>query len=281
MTQEEYLAEFVRVLQRHFQPDDSSGSMTAARIGLLVRQVMGKSPQEVGFPQLKDVLAELERRSLIRTGDNTKSAYAVWLTSASATAEGAANTTGQTITIPIRRLRQSVWHAFVAAVPTGRRFLNRETGEVRLGQDAVPAPTENWVEIEPVDQAEQRTDAEQFLSRETDITPLMRTALESDRWYVDLPRQLDHFLASRWKRRRTQQIVECVEKWRRRHDLGDNLVYQPKAKVFPPRRPFETTENLRELLLAAINRMSTEELLALSLPSRHVVRQLRPDLVQE
>lgn len=281
MTQEDYLAEFVRVLQRHFQQDDSSGSMTAARVGLLVRQVMGKSPQEVGFPQLKDVLAELEHRGLIRTGLNTKSAYAVWLTSTSATAKGAANTARQIIATPIRRLRQPVWHAFVAAVPTGRRFLNRETGEIRLGQDTVPSPSENWVEIKPVDQGEQRTDAEQFLSRETEITPLIRTALESDRWYLDLPRQLNHFLAIRWKRRRTQQVVECVEKWRRRHELPDNLVYQAKAAVFAPRTSFESTENLRELLLAAINRMSTEELLALPLPSRYVVRQLRPDLVQQ
>jgi len=145
MTAEEYIVEIGKIAQSNFVASDPTGAMTAAKLGLIVRQVTHCEPAELGFAKFKDALLEVERRGIIRIGYNSKNAFAFWLCDTSAPSktllspkiatEGTSNEVSLAHKVfPFKRLRSAVWMAFIGISPVGKRFIHRDSGEIRLGQ---------------------------------------------------------------------------------------------------------------------------------------------------
>ncbi len=282
---ETYLKELSRIITQNFRPNDSSGSMTVAKVGLLTRQVLRTGPGEHGFAKLKDALLELERRGEIRTGLNSKQALAIWLPgSSSEPRPSQARASGVPASRPFRPLRKPLWLAFVVESPVGRRFVNKRTGEVLLGQEMSPEPDDEWIEIEKIPDAEEKADASQFIEEEgLQEESRLRDALASEYWYSQFPdrlRGLRPGLAGKWNRRRSLRVSNKAEEWRARHCIPEELVYQSEDLSDQDQASQETASarELREGLLKAVKAMETAELLELRIPARYLVRALRPDL---
>jgi len=276
---QQYLEEVLKVIKGTFRPNDSSGSMPVSTAAYLVKFRTGHDHTTFGFAKFKDVLAELERQGLVRTGTNSKHAYALWLTDAAGTS--ASPETPPLQHAPYRPLRNPVWFAFVSESQQGRRFLNRITGEVRVGvQDA---PGGDWVEIVPISPAKEKEEANRFLSdNQLDSAPEPRRALSSARWYYEFPQALatiDQQLASRWKRQRSNRVLAEVEALRTRHHVEAERLFEPERprsyELAQQRQPAE----LRQILLNAVQHLSTEQLLDLQIPARLLIAAVRPDLL--
>lgn len=292
MNAEEYLEEVVRVARENFHADDPNGSMIVARLGLLVRRVTGVHSMSVGFPRLKDALFELNRRGKLRTGQNSKGAFAFWLpdsygapSMAVADNEPHANRKEQATSFDscYRRLRKTIWLAFVGALPAGRRFINRDTGEVRLGQQATPDPAETWIEILPISADVDKADARAFLESEGQAETTTLSTLDSPKWFHDFAMVLeskDSFLASKWKKRRSHRVIAEVTRWRRENNIPPEHVFE--ALVPTPtasRVGTSKADDIRQVALDAIATLPTHELLSICLPIRSVVSVLRPELL--
>lgn len=281
-----YLAAVLKVIRENFRPDDPvTGSMTAAAAAGLVRHSLGIDWSVFGFAKFKDLLGALIRQGAISAGENSKHAYAIWLTpnpNSHPQVPAVSSTEGHSFPL-IRRLRKNVWFAFVADYLAGRRFFHRRSGEVRVGLEHTPG--EEWLEITPLNQSEEKVAASQFLDRlELSDDAELKASIANDRWYVDFPKALanrDPRFASEWKARRSQRIVSLVEKWCEANGVDSHLVYEPATLQSVPISPGCSPLQLRNVLLAAISRMSTDQLLDIRIPARFVIAELRPDLLDQ
>lgn len=296
MNSEEYLQELARVVKSNFHPGDGSGGMTAARAGFVVRQVLGIDPASAGFFRFKDALLELERRGILRVGTNTRGALAVWLHDQRPTAGGdrGMTTTSTPATAhegnsaTFRPLRNAVWLAFVGQLPTGKRYMHRDTGDVRQGLEHAPEPSDEWALIEPIDEVLDKADAVAFLRAEgRDNSPELRSAIELPNWFREFSGALqstDPFLAAKWKRRRSNRVIAHVEQWRRKNGISNEVIFerprdsQARATAVPVGSP---NTRLKDVLLSAIRHMEVDDLLELRLPARHLVAALRPELLSQ
>lgn len=297
MDPEQYLNEVNRIITSNFQPDDSKGSMTAARAGYYVRQVTAADHAAAGFLKFKDVLLELERRGAIRIGSDSKGALAIWLHDQRAifprinsfvptepASTSACGPPGEANTARFRRLRNPVWLAFVGDFPVGRRFMHKETGIIRKGQQNPPQPSDEWAEITPTEPAIDKADAAAFLRSEgRDTDEHLRTALESPAWFREFAAALesvDPFLAAKWKRRRSNRVIAHAEQWRRQHGVGSELIYESRTTIPQPVvTPPTTASQLKDALLSAVRQMEVHDLLELRIPAKHLVAALRPELL--
>ncbi|KAA0217420.1 MAG: hypothetical protein DYG94_00625 [Leptolyngbya sp. PLA3] len=73
--------------------------------------------------------------------------------------------------------------------------------------------------------------------------------------------------------------MELAERWRRENHLGEQVVYDDRLQRTRGAELTKETQELRTRLLAAIKRMSTDELLSLPIPARYLVSELRPELI--
>ena len=276
MTESDYLADVLRVIKDTFRPSDPSGSMPVATLAYLVKQRLKFDYAQLGFGKFKDVLTALEKRGEIRTGLNTRGAYAFWLGGTAPT-----SATNALTVAPFRPLRSQVWFAFIGEAPEGRRFLNRITGDVRLGLQTPPGS--EWCEITPIQSADQKAKSTQFLADYAlDSVPELRSALESQRWFSEFPRALaviNPQKASDWNALRSDWVTAEVEKWCAKNDVKSDLVFEQYHGRNAPIVRQRPRGDLRRLLLSAIERMPTDQLLDLPIPPRLIVGELRPDLL--
>ena len=284
MDSDGYLLEVNRVIRENFRPNDSSGGMVAATVASFVRQTVRDEQTKFGFLKFKDVLLALQQRGLIKIGENSKGALAIWLPGCSAPA---GSVIGASNPVPVspafRPLRSEVWHAFVSDTPAGRRFLHRATGELRVGANAPLSPLDEWVEITPLDKDAEREQSRQFIQEKNLLNdPNVSSASDSARWYVDVPdalARIDDQLARAWRRARSNRVIAWVENWCDLNNVDRRLVFQQQPlRAASDRSDVEGTD-LREPLLRAIQRMSTDQLLDLAIPARHLIAAIRPRLL--
>ncbi len=286
MDAEYYIAEVSRIITTNFKPQELLSGMTAARAGLLVRQSLNVEPLTAGYAKFGDVLRELARRDLVRVGPNAKSVLAIWPPTERAPVEAPKSAVCNRTPAPrFRKLRNSLWLAFIAESPVGRRFMHRRTGEIKMGQEKCPEPADDWVEVQRFDQSSERDDAYAFLKKEgKDDNQRLVGALNSAHWWRDFAEALkgtDVFLSAEWNRRRSQRVIARAEDWRKANHIDADLLYvmppSPRAPITPLVAGRDS--RLREALVAAVRQMSTEELLELRLPAKHLVLSLCPDLL--
>jgi len=281
MNVEEYLSQVYRIISGNFRSNDPTGSMAVASAAYLVKRALGHDQTVFGFVRFKDVLQELENRGLLKTGINSKSAFAVWVTEKGARAVREAVQPSERF----RPLRNPVWFAFISEAPAGRRFLNKKTGEVRVGVTDPPSDDDDWVEITPIDRRQEQENALKFLSEKEIHDPTVSASVNSERWYRDFPNKLAEqhpTLAWEWKRERSRRVMEAARTWCRQNDVAESLLFEDVPAARPEgagRRTEPADIRLRQLLLAAIQRMSTDELLRLHLPAQQLVAVLRPELL--
>lgn len=297
MTPEQYVDVIQQVILQNFQPNDPTGSMTVARIGWYARMATGVEPAQVGFAKFRDALAVLEQRGVIRLGENSKNALAAWLLEADAGAPSsqvshvaAVSTRRDKDDVShrrFRRLRNGLWIAVVSTSLPGRKFIHRTTGDIRWNLEDPPEPNDSWVEIPHADPVADRADALAFLvDEERASNAQLKTALESDTWFHHFPlalRDVDPLLAARWNRRRSNRVISEVETWAQNNQLPDSVIFdaneRPTFRTSPESVQPTPTQDVRSLVLCALRRMTTEELLRLPIPARHMLAVARPELV--
>lgn len=281
MTIQEYLVEVIKAIRTNFYSPDPTGGMLVAILASVVRRSVGHDHTEFGFQKFGDVLRQLEQQGQIKTGLNSKNAFSIWLVDNS----GAPPAPVRGFTeFSYRPLRKAVWLAFVSTMPIGRRFLNRNTGEVKVEPEDHKNQDPEWIEIMPLGAETERGIALDFLKNNNIDNGQIQASIQLDRWYVELPKLLSArspALAVAWKRFRSQHVVKAVKKWCELNGVDDQLVYEefPAKHHSAPARGRSEGSELKSLLLAAIARMSTDELMKLNLPASHMVAVLRPDLL--
>lgn len=281
-------------LVRHNQR--SGAGLNAAVLGNLIRSQAGLDWIDHGFPRLSDALNQLESAGEIRIVRDPRAGLVVFpaeKTPPLPAAAQAASTEQQGVatTIPVSRssrpLKKAVWNAFVAATPTCRRLLNRQSGEAWLTPDQPPPPTDDWRIVEPIPADQQRAWARTFVES---------AGLSSDRELSDSIGREDWFrvfpvlltarrgpsVVGAWNRIRSEHVVRYVEAWAQRNEVRpDTLFDAPRpGRERAADRPTAQPE-LRSVLLDAIRRMSLDDLLSIPIPARHLLAAIRPELLRE
>ncbi len=281
MTAQEYLADVSKAIRTNFYSPDPSGGMLVAILANLVQRTVGHHHTEFGYLKFGDLLRQLEQHGLVRTGFNSKNAYSVWLNDQ--TIRPAQAMPGAQTEPPYRPLRKAVWLAFVATMPLGRRYLNRNTGEVKNEPADHVNEDPDWVEIMPLGSETERAIAQDFLHKNNIDNGQIEASIKEERWYIELPKLLSvrsPALAIGWKRFRSHHVIRAVKKWCELNRIDEHLVFEdiPKLSASVVQGSGDRNQ-LKSLLLAAIARMSTEELMKLNLLASHLVAILLPDLL--
>lgn len=280
----QFLTAVLDVIRLNY-PVGSADGLSAARIGLLVRHAFPKLDWvSFGYPKLKDVLAELVAQGLIRTGSNRNGAFSVWLASESPppflSLKPRVSETHSSM------LRRDIWYAFVSSLPLGPRFLDRNSGAVRMAVELSPSDMENWVEIQPVSQEVQKGWASEFLSSHNLLEAEgVQKSLSGTEWFrslADFLSQKNPELLSHWNRLRTQNTISQVRRWCEEHSVPFDLVtelprYRQKSLRIGDGGNCSCND-LRQELLNAIQRLPTSDLLELPIKAKYLVQALRPDL---
>lgn len=270
------------------QPLSPSGEqVTAAKLGLDLRRLLGSSSWTgYGFNTLKDLLREMERSGLLQIVETDRGALAVQTDNKRQPQSGNSSSVGtdrQTFNV---RLRQEMWSAFVIGEPGGKRFLNKATGEVRMGLRTPPAPVEDWLQLTPISSDAQREWAEVFL-REHDLSSNLHivNSLTPIDWYRSFPQALRKHspaLASEWNRHRSRLVVDEVQRWCAENDLSPEIAFERRIRRERLKRSSATVghsvvwdeESMRSIVLEALADTPSDWLLNLSIPSRYIFRAL-------
>jgi hypothetical protein len=174
--------------------------------------------------------------------------------------------------------------------------MNRRTGEVWLLPQLPPGDQDQWVGIDVIPQEEQRRWAMDYLreiGREEDGE--LHEIIGTPEWFrtftAAIRSRAPHALSG-WNRLRSQRVQMHVEAWAERSEVPQGIIFEPRRSARPVsvyrgsvemqnRSIGHNGDELREALLGAIGQMTTQELMAIPVPARYLVRALRPELVPE
>lgn len=266
MEYREYLEFVDRTVRQNLKP--GSSSITAAALGLhLSRAAPDTKPQDFGKRSLLGVLEDLELQGKVKRTSTDKGALAVEPISAGSN-------------VDLQRpapLRKAVWAAFALINPTGRRFMSRSNGRIVVGGTVAPGPAVDWLEIQPVTSLRQKKWAEEF-SETLDAERALgvKALIENRGWaphsFVQSLRQIDEDLSRKWNRYRTQLVVEEVTNWLSSHGLPKEWAYStPSSEPAEPLLGVERAQHTRKLVLRALELMSTDQLLEISIPVKFLI----------
>jgi len=286
MDRQEYLSFVANLIKKHYPPDSRRG-LKASEVGLLIRRALpGTDWREFGFERLKDVLSTLETQNAVLTGWDDKRAYTVWLADDKppVNQDIAPKPLAASRAAPVgESLKKDVWNAFVAGVPRGRRFMDRETGVLRMGFGDVPDAGGKWVEIKQLEQVEQRQWAVEFIDEKNvgDKSELTEALSASD-WYRAFPRALEPInseYVTAWNRYRSWRVIAVVKTWAEQNHVPREFIFDSTNGATAQRGRAAPIVSLRTALFTALAELSTDELLELRLPARSLVRVLQPELL--
>lgn len=269
MTYEEYLDLVVQIASKNLKPGNRT--ITAAALGALLRAA---SPEldwkSFGKRTLSELLADPQLTGRLSVTETDKGALAVCPV---ASATSASDAPAVEIFNP---LRKAVWDAFVLGFPSGRRFMHRHSGQVRVALDIAPAPADDWVEIHPVAVDKQREWARDFASNLQEQLP---ASLTDGPWhpqpFAEALRQKDESTARQWNRFRSSKVSTLVKDWLAQNALPPELAFQRSyrqevadevtaAKEAPL---VGEAEDVRRAVLAALSSLPLEKLLEIPIPA--------------
>ena len=279
---------------RDLQAARGTDSVDVAFLGNVLRRD-GRDWAAHGFERLSAALAHLQADGAVDVSRSEKGALRV-----------AARPAGSSVgTVPVpasasvpattpapgrfRPLRSPVWFAFASAIPQGhQRQINRRTGVVWSDGQQPPGSELDWVPVVPVLEDEQRRWAEEFLLRPDvgDDKSTFNEVLRSAGWYRRFPLELEKrgpVLLRAWSHLRSSRIIDHVVAWASKNNVDEHVLFAaPRSNIgkVAVQGGVSTRPDLREALLAAINKMGTSELLELPIPPRYVLEVVRPDLLQ-
>jgi hypothetical protein len=198
-------------------------------------------------------------------------------------------------TIPggIRRLRSDLWKAFVEWREDLIRLYDRDRSralilssdslgdppELRSVREAVRSGSDRVVPITPIGMDEQRTWMQTFAKSHAEhaLGEALRRALESPRAFQAFSRILeaDPELQERFREWRLGNVAAAILSWMAENDLSFSPWEEAVRPVVSPAAGDPERERLRALIHPAIDQMSTDELMRLSLPLRYVLKPSR------
>ncbi len=270
------------------QSQSPSGEpVTAARLGLELRRAQdGPGWMAHGFNTLKSLLQEMERLELLRIVETNRGALAVQIENMKRPPSGDSPSVGTGRPTSRVRLRQNIWAAFVIAEPGGERFLNKATGETRMGLREPPVPADDWLQVIPISSDAQRAWAQEFLrDRNLSSNLSIIDSLTPNDWHRSFPEALrkhSPVLATEWNRRRSRLVVDEVRRWCAENELNPEIAFERQVRQQQHKRSPATVgrsvawdeESMRLIVLDALADTPSDWLLNLSIPSRHIFRAL-------
>lgn len=263
MTREDYLDAVLQLIRSNNQ---STAGLKASTLGNLILRSLPDHWTRHGYSALKDLLQELEHRGQVSIGLDAQKMLAIWV-------KGEHRGTR---TKPIR-LRREIWVAFVNQLPRGLRFMNRETGVVLMGQLALPMGDNEWIPIQPLSSDIQKNWAWEMIS-EFQLDDF-RDTLADPLWYLSFPQQLRQSrrdMLTQWNRIRSTKILEAVQAWCTQHGIPIDLITEARPSTSDTDTEKATVltnstgDNTRQLLLDALARMPTQELLEIPIPGKYL-----------
>lgn len=273
MTYAEYLDLVVQLATANLKL--GSRYITAAALGVLLRQASPDIDWKFfGKRSLSELLSDPLLQSRLSVITTEKKALAVQPICQSATTSIALET--------FNPLRKSVWDSFVLGAPTGRRFMHRHNGMVRMGLLATPNPVDDWVEIAPISLDEQREWAVEFLDGVTGKVDVARAGLlDGDSWhphvFAEALRQADEAELRQWNRFRSARVSAAVKGWLTKHALPIERAFQsfPRGKSGKSaeqaaevgRVPDLQADEARKVILHALSLLPLEKLLEIPIPA--------------
>jgi hypothetical protein len=271
--------EFLDNVNQIINTNEKAGAgLKVSILGNLIRNSLRLHWNDFGFARLKEVLQELESRQQIRVGYDERDVFTVWaLSNRDAPISPLVAVATKPTTPPPVRLRNAVWTAFVRALPAGRRFIHRETGEIRMGLFEAPPSEPEWIEIHRISDEMQRTWAREFIDTNSLSTQTeLRDALNNGAWFVRFPaalRQLNPRYIGQWNRHHTGRVRSNLERWCQQHGINSKLIqedHEPPRPSTTPTRPEATPTLVRQIILDALARMPTHELLQLPIAGKYL-----------
>lgn len=267
MTREEYLnavSHLIRVSERA-----ASTGLKASTLGNLVLQSLPGRWQVFGYPNLKSLLTDLERRGDIRLGVDEQRTLAVWWVGKSPVA-GESKPSGRPI-----RIKRDVWNAFVSSQPPGSRYMHRTKGTVLTGQFQAPAADGDWIRIHQISQETQKGWARELIA-EHRLEDLSGTLFEQS-WHIRFPEKLGEArkdLLVSWNQTRTSRVAEAIMSWCDENGISrelvrDGLPAAAREAMETHARSHARCDNTRQQLLAALSRMPTSELLEIPIQGKY------------
>ncbi len=274
LSKEEFLQSVLQIIRNNQR---AGAGLSAAALGLLISKSLPAKWNDFGFANLKLMLQELEARSKVRVGNNEKDALTVWAVESCAVPVSAEPTAHPT---PLAYLRKEVWNAFVASLPYGSRYLERKTGEVRMGLFTPPTSDGSWTEITRITDDVQRLWMREFLAeKNVSIAGSIQEALQSTAWYFAVPkilRETNVSIEKEWNGVRSRRVTAVVFDWCAREGVAREVIIAQQSKGRKSAQaqsvPNSTAEfSARTQVLDALAKMETHELLALAIPAKYLI----------
>jgi len=276
-------AEYLETVLQIIRANQRIPGLKASTLGqLIMRRLPNERWTQFGFPTLKSLLLQLQQRGAIKLDLDAQKTLAVWVSD-----QPPPTTPANEAPPPSQKfnpLKPDFWRAFAISWPTGRRFANRVTGSVRMGLTEDPHPADQWTEITPISEADQKDWARQFLvdSQRNDLA--LHRALDQTAWFVEFPRALrttDRLLAFAWNRTRSEKVSAAVQNWCLEKKFDLQLAFEQPAARAPKASSAQAAHALgdapdkaRAIVLAALSRMSTDELVEIPIPAKYLLQEL-------
>ncbi len=297
MQKTEFISRAIEFLRCESKPGQL---ITAAKIGMLLRREFnGPLWKEVGFTSLKEFLTSAEKLGLLQVGESEQGALAAAIIQPVASkgtessdalrpAESFEKAESLDENAAIQRpLHSAFWRAFALDNPPGRRFLNKTTGEVRLGQRENPDTEESWIEIEPISIDIQRDWAGQFWEKKElgDAAPL-KEVFQSSQWYTLFPNLLrshSEDLVSEWNRHRSSKVARHVFRWAKGNKVNPEFAFTSrgssasrliKSKNVSTELESISDAQMRKFILQAISQAPIDWLMDIPIPAKYLFRAI-------
>ncbi|MEP6606376.1 MAG: hypothetical protein ABJA60_09725, partial [Nitrosospira sp.] len=160
-----------------------------------------------------------------------------------------------------------------------RRFFWRVDGTVRFGLQTVPQPADEWAEITPISQEDQKHWAGDYLSSKSIVDSNAQNALSRTNWYAQFVASLetiDHATATNWNRFRSNKVSQIALTWCQTNNIALEKVFQSRTerggKNTSPAEiggspTFVPDNAMRRVVLAALSKLPLERLLEIPIPA--------------
>jgi len=182
-------------------------------------------------------------------------------------------------------LRKAMWEVFVLTSPSGRRYVSRIDGSIRLGQEIAPTPADHWVEVQPISNDQQFEWACEFSRVHADQ---LEAKPDRQGWtphtFSSMLKQEHEPLASLWNRYRSARVSQVVQEWLTKNSLPHEFAFQRSGALVAKTKQTAASaghyqlelspEETKHVLLSALSSLPLDKLLDIPLPPRLIFEAL-------
>lgn len=277
------LAQFVAdYVSGHFSV--TGQPVSGANLATAVRQKFGDfSYEQVGVTKLGDIVARAELKGLVVR--NRQVTHLELFPTAQKLAVGTAER-GSQAEAPGRWIRPDVWRALVFIPQKAVHLIRRKTGEMVSVPNTGPSEVGEYsgvdhATLKPIPPDIQKAWAKDFLA----ARKIEDLSLETPdgRWWVPFLARVKHDarLNNDWNRYRVERVSTYLDDWARQNDVDSSTLF---STARPNRRAFlaaqavgikSDEEEIRQAIVESVKEMNLDELKAIAIPVRCILRHFR------